>query len=873
MPGHDPIDFASLAAALLQAADALVPRWLPNGVERNGRWYIGDFDGGAGESANVNLKTGQWIDNAAPDDECGGDLISLYARLQGLNNGQAARRLMDEMGWSRPQPERREHRPAPRQDAGPPVLPALVQTPVQEPVPLAGAGKRKSNWRAITPVPAHAPAPNFRWAYKDEKKGAWIELDAVRTWRYENDGVYYGHVARFERVDSKGVVAKETLPRTWCVDEGDGAGTSKWHWKQWEAPRPLYLAAGRLRPGLPVVLVEGEKCADAGHGLLPDEYNWASWPGGCKAWQLAAWFWLAGFEVIMWPDCDAQRERLTKADREAGVDPLTKPLQPEEKQPGVRAMTQIGQILLADHGCKVRLVKIPKPGAVSDGWDIADAIAQGWDADQVRGSLTSAPVFVPPSDEARAKAAARESSAAAEDEEGDAPRWRRCLLKSAKGATLAVRENAVLALDGYPDKGIPGVADVAGLIAFNEFTNNVVKTRATPWGTPAGEWLEADELLMGQWLVQEHWLPPMSRGTLEESVIMVAQRHRFHPVRRELDALRGKWDGVKRLRTWLRTVCLEEDEFDDKDLLQQYLARVGTWLVMAMCARVMDPGCKFDYMTIFEGPQGWGKSTLARVLGGDYFADTGLILGEKDSYQNLQGIWVYEWGELDSLARSEVTKVKQFTSSQKDRFRASFDRRPRDYPRQCVFVGTTNEDHYLTDLTGNRRFWPVRIERPVDLAWVREHRAQLLAEALQYVEAGERFHPTPKEQRELFDMQQEARTVENSLESAIQAYLYDEQQKVPHGGINGATLDRITGPDLATRVGYPIDKQTANVMKQLASAMRRLGWTEHRPARSEDNPSRTREWVRPPKAARREPVPSRSDAGAQPSEAVHDCPF
>ncbi len=101
MAEHEPIDWGGLAAALLDRAHSLVPQWLPHGVERNGRWYVGDFDGGDGESANVNLQTGQWIDNAAPDEDKGGDLISLYARIRGLNNGQAARELMRDLGWER----------------------------------------------------------------------------------------------------------------------------------------------------------------------------------------------------------------------------------------------------------------------------------------------------------------------------------------------------------------------------------------------------------------------------------------------------------------------------------------------------------------------------------------------------------------------------------------------------------------------------------------------------------------------------------------------------------------------------------------------------------------------------------------------------
>ena len=103
-----PIDFQRLNDALLQSVEAHLQRWLPAGVERNGRWYVGDFDGSPGESANVNMATGQWIDNAAPDEDVGRDLISLYARIHNMGNAEAAHALMQELGWERPLAEWRE---------------------------------------------------------------------------------------------------------------------------------------------------------------------------------------------------------------------------------------------------------------------------------------------------------------------------------------------------------------------------------------------------------------------------------------------------------------------------------------------------------------------------------------------------------------------------------------------------------------------------------------------------------------------------------------------------------------------------------------------------------------------------------------------
>lgn len=318
---------------------------------------------------------------------------------------------------------------------------------------------------------------------------------------------------------------------------------------------------------------------------------------------------------------------------------------------------------------------------------------------------------------------------------------------------------------------------------------------------------------------------------------MVSRRHTYHPVRERMLQLRGTWDGAKRLRWWLARCCLQKPEggFNADDPLIQYLARAGQWFVMAYVTRVLPtvkdgsrivrgPGTKFDYMLILEGGQGAGKSTLASVLGGDYFADTGLVLGDKDSYQNIQGVHVYEWAELDSMARAEDRKVKAFVSSPKDRFRASFDRRPRDYPRQVVFVGSVNEEHYLTDLTGNRRHWPVRCTRDVDVQWLRDNLDQMIAEALDLLDAGEKFWPSREEQRDLFNPQQDARLVPNSLEAAIREYLYDENQRVGLQGENGTLVNEIGLKDLLNRIGYTLDKQTAAVNKQASAVMHRLGW-------------------------------------------------
>lgn len=881
-----PIDFASLAGALLDRAPTLVPQWLPEGRREGNEWralnptrsdqHLGSF--------SVNLVTGQWAD-FADDDARGADLISLYAYLHGLNNGQAARRLMQDLGWEKPRTAGPAPGPRPSGNAAPDDMPVPPldddAADAARPAPK-NKERRASMWRAIVPVPPSAPQATFEhWTRKAED----IELTA----EYRFEGALYGYVVRF-RTSAGG---KDPLPRTWCVDESDSRGTRRWHWKHWDEPRPLFVPATVLSGDLsrPVLLVEGEKCALAGHELLQAEFDLVSWPGGGHAWPKASWGWLKGRTVFMWADRDAKRVGLTRAEREQGMDPLAKPIKPQAKQSGMQAMLGIGSLLLAEHGCTVFLCPIPKPEdeSVKDGWDIADAIAEGWSVARLRDFIRSAHVFVPPDDAVRAKAGhASPPSMAGAVPEGDAGSlaWLGHLIQSASGAVRPVRENVALALDGWADKGVKGIAECEQLIRFNEFTNNYEKTRATPWGTAAGAWLEADELLMGDWLVREHRLPSMQRQTLEEGVIVAGRRHAYHPLRDEVEGLRGKWDKQRRLDTWLRRVLMVDDEFDDADPLQRYLTLVGRWFVMGMCARVMrervvhdkvvvGPGVKFDYMLVLESPTGWGKSTLAKILGGKYFADTGLDVTQKDSLMNIQGIWVYEWSELDQLAKQEIGAVKRFISSASDRFRATFDRRPAEYPRQVVFLGTTEEANYLLDGKGNRRFWPVKVTRPPDLEWLHENRQQMLAEAVQRVDALEPFWPNREQQTKLFNPQQAARTLESSLESELRYRLYDENQRCGALDRNFALAGEVGMSELLGACGFTIDKQTDAVVKKAGSVMHMMGWTVRRTS----SPGRPRVYVRPDRPLPPARVPNGSDSSApppghdNPEVRDDDCPF
>lgn len=177
----------------------------------------------------------------------------------------------------------------------------------------------------------------------------------------------------------------------------------------------------------------------------------------------------------------------------------------------------------------------------------------------------------------------------------------------------------------------------------------------------------------------------------------------------------------------------------------KYLAAVAKKFMISAVARALKPGCKVDSMLVLEGAQGAGKSSAARVLAGfDYFSDNLPAMGTKDASDHIRGKWIIEVGELSAMQKSEVESTKAFISRQEEKFRPAYNRKEITYKRRCVFIGTTNQDAYLRDETGNRRFWPVRVET-IDLTRLKRDRDMLWAEAVYLYRNGEKWHLTDDE--------------------------------------------------------------------------------------------------------------------------------
>jgi putative DNA primase/helicase len=272
-------------------------------------------------------------------------------------------------------------------------------------------------------------------------------------------------------------------------------------------------------------------------------------------------------------------------------------------------------------------------------------------------------------------------------------RWRAQLIHSRDGLRDC-RENVIYILRSHPDW--------KGVFAADTFAKKIVTRKVDPLGHQPGHlWCAEDDVALGLWLVEQEQLVIRGEETIARSVAFVAQDQQVHPVREFLEGL--KWDNESRIDSWIpRYLRATENE---------YALKVGRYFVLNLVRRAFEPGCIMRSVPVLEGPQNVGKSTIARILADPWFSDTPFRVGDKDAYQQIQGVWLYEIAELDSFSRAESSAVKAFISSPKDRFRAPYERGVEDHFRQTCFLATTNATEYLRDWTGNTRFWPIAVRR------------------------------------------------------------------------------------------------------------------------------------------------------------------
>ena len=199
--------------------------------------------------------------------------------------------------------------------------------------------------------------------------------------------------------------------------------------------------------------------------------------------------------------------------------------------------------------------------------------------------------------------------------------------------------------------------------------------------------------------LQQAGLKHIGSGIVRDAINARASENAYHPVRDYLDRL--QWDGHR--------ASMSGWPPGSAPSIPTTRLRSARMFLIAMVARIFEPGCKADYMLVLEGPQGTLKSSACAVLGGEWFSDALPDIGSgKDVQQHLRGKWLIEVGEMHAMGRAETTLLNRSSRRQVERYRPSYGHYEVIEPRQCLFIGTTNRETYLRDESGGRRFWPVK---------------------------------------------------------------------------------------------------------------------------------------------------------------------
>lgn len=334
--------------------------------------------------------------------------------------------------------------------------------------------------------------------------------------------------------------------------------------------------------------------------------------------------------------------------------------------------------------------------------------------------------------------------------------WIHRLTKDGNGKFEKTINNAVIVLENDPL--------LQGKIVTDEFASCGMLTGRVPWDRQEGKrrWRDSDDA--GFYRYMECFYGITGREKLDNALLIVSSQNKINDVR---DYLKGlHWDGIRRVDTLLSDYLGAEDTPYTRAVIRKSLC--------AAVARGVVGGVKYDYMPIFVGPQGIGKSTFLSILGKQWFSDSLTSFEGKEAAELIQGTWLNEIGELTAMTRQETNAVKQFLSKCDDIYRAAYGRRTEKYPRRCVFFGTSNDAEFLKDATGNRRFWPVDvgIHTPVRSVWIDlpEVVDQIWAESYVYWTLGEPLFLS-KEVEALAQEQQESHRELSGKEGIIVDFL------------------------------------------------------------------------------------------------------
>lgn len=420
----------------------------------------------------------------------------------------------------------------------------------------------------------------------------------------------------------------------------------------------------------------------------------------------------------------------------------------------------------------------------------------------------------------------------AASEEFDDANWQRHLNIDKNGKVVEDIGNYVLIL--RHDQNLQSMA-------FNKHRDGIDARGELPWQQMKDGWNDTDDAALAVYLNKVYGL--YSPTKMRPAILAVAAERAYHPVQEYLEHL-PVWDNIPRVERLL------VDYFGAEDT--SYTRAVTRKTLVAAIARIYQPGTKFDSVLILNGPQGIGKSTLFAKLAGQWFSDSLAVtdMRDKSGPEKLQGYWILELGELAGMKKTDVETIKSFISRVDDKYRASYGTNVESHPRQCVIVGSTNnENGFLRDITGNRRFWPVRISGESEKhTWdiTDEIVEQIWAEALVIYARGEKLYLEGEDAKLAVKEQSDAMEVDDR-EGLVRTYL---EKLLPEGWDDMTIFDRrnfLNGSEFggSGRVGIVRRTKVCNMeiwcecfgkepstMKktdsyELTAIMNRIGWKKY----------------------------------------------
>ncbi|MFR4162795.1 MAG: VapE domain-containing protein [Paraclostridium sordellii] len=317
--------------------------------------------------------------------------------------------------------------------------------------------------------------------------------------------------------------------------------------------------------------------------------------------------------------------------------------------------------------------------------------------------------------------------------------------------------------------------NLKGKIAYNLFSNRTMVKGDLPWRSVSDKvrgdiWQDSDDANLRVYIDITYGI--VAPYKINDGLAIIEKKNKYHPI---IDYLNSNtWDKVSRVDTLMIDYLGAED--------CEYTRSITRKMLVAAVSRVFNPGIKFDYMLVLVGRQGIGKSYIINLLGREWYSDSLNTVYGKEAYEQLQNAWILEMAELSATKKADAEAIKHFISKTEDSYRQAYGRRVDTFKRQCVFFGTTNENEFLKDRTGNRRYWPlmVGVNKPLKNLFKdlnKNEINQIWAEALYLYKCGEKLILEGEVEREA-NLKQEQHLESNSKEGMIREFLNMKLPKI-----------------------------------------------------------------------------------------------